>query len=173
MRPEGLASVLVSDGTLPLLLLGVRPGDRLLVEVLEGERRTLELPVAATAQQFLGVGAYLQRAALNRLLRDGSAAEAYLTWLNTLEPRARRHVGLLFDGGFDLLLGGATFGFHRPLPEETVRSLCPARSAPAHRHEERHEREPSSKQRGRISRFEWFHEPLGVLSTSAHYRESV
>jgi putative ABC transport system permease protein len=54
-------------------LLGVRPGDRLLVEVLEGERRTLELPVAATAQQFLGVGAYLQRAALNRLLREGDA----------------------------------------------------------------------------------------------------
>jgi putative ABC transport system permease protein len=54
-------------------LLGVRSGDRLLVEVLEGERRTLELPVAATAQQYLGVGAYMQRAALNRLLREGDA----------------------------------------------------------------------------------------------------
>jgi putative ABC transport system permease protein len=60
-------------------LLGVRPGDRLVVEVLEGERRTLSVPVAATAEQYLGVGAYMQRAALNRLLREGDALSgAYL-----------------------------------------------------------------------------------------------
>jgi hypothetical protein len=38
----------------------------------------------------------------DRLLRDGFAAEAYLTWLNTLDPDERRQVGLIFDGGFEL-----------------------------------------------------------------------
>jgi putative ABC transport system permease protein len=60
-------------------LLQVRPGDRLVVEVLEGQRQTLEVPVVATAEQYLGVGAYMRRGALNRLLREGDALSgAYL-----------------------------------------------------------------------------------------------
>jgi putative ABC transport system permease protein len=70
-------------------LLGVRPGDRLLVEVLEGERRTLAVPVAATAQQYLGVGAYMRRSALNRLLREGDVLSgAHLA----VDERARNRV---------------------------------------------------------------------------------
>ena len=60
-------------------LLQVRPGDRLVVEVLEGPRQTLEVPVVATAEQYLGVGAYMRRGALNRMLREGDALSgAYL-----------------------------------------------------------------------------------------------
>jgi putative ABC transport system permease protein len=74
LPPEG---VVLSDYLAGLI--GVRPGDRLQVEVLEGERRTLEVPVALTAEQYLGVGAYMQRRALNRLLREGDALSgAYL-----------------------------------------------------------------------------------------------
>jgi hypothetical protein len=47
----------------------------------------------------------------NRLLRDGFATEAYLSWLNTLEPRARKELGLLFNGGFELPLRNAGFGW--------------------------------------------------------------
>ncbi|MFZ0790831.1 MAG: ABC transporter permease, partial [Chromatiaceae bacterium] len=54
-------------------------GDALTVEVLEGQRRTLQVPVVATAEQYLGVSAYMQRSALNRLLREGDAVSgAYL-----------------------------------------------------------------------------------------------
>lgn len=60
-------------------LLHIRPGDALTVEVLEGQRRTLQVPVVATAEQYLGVSAYMQRSALNRLLREGDAVSgAYL-----------------------------------------------------------------------------------------------
>jgi putative ABC transport system permease protein len=76
-------------------LLGVRPGDRLLVELLEGERRTLSVPVAATAEQYLGVGAYMRRAALNRLLREGDAISgAYLA----VDAQRRGHVYAALKG---------------------------------------------------------------------------
>jgi len=47
----------------------------------------------------------------NRLLRDGFAAEAYLAWLNTLEPAARKQLGLLFNGGFELPLSNTGFAW--------------------------------------------------------------
>ena len=54
-------------------LLQVEPGDLLTVEVLEGSRPTLEVPVIATAKQDLGMNAYLQRQSLNLLLKEGGA----------------------------------------------------------------------------------------------------
>lgn len=54
-------------------ILGVRPGDWLTVEVLEGSRPVRRLPVVALAKQYIGVFAYMQRAALNRLMREGNA----------------------------------------------------------------------------------------------------
>ncbi len=53
--------------------LGVRPGDRLTVEVLEGSRPVREVPVVALVSEYIGVSAYMQRAALNRLMREGNA----------------------------------------------------------------------------------------------------
>ena len=60
-------------------ILKVGPGDYLTVEVLEGSRPTREVPVAGLANQYLGVSAYMQVAALNRLMREGDAISgAYL-----------------------------------------------------------------------------------------------
>ena len=52
--------------------LGVKPGDTLTIEVLEGDRRRLEIPVAGVTSEFLGVGAYMSLSALNRSLGDGA-----------------------------------------------------------------------------------------------------
>jgi putative ABC transport system permease protein len=52
-------------------ILHVKPGDMLTVEVLEGERRVLRLPVLGITKQYLGVSAYIQRETLNTLLREG------------------------------------------------------------------------------------------------------
>lgn len=68
LPPEG---VVLSDYLAELLQ--VRPGDRLVIDVLEGDRRTVQVAVAAIAEQYLGVGAYMRRSALNRLLREGDA----------------------------------------------------------------------------------------------------
>jgi len=54
-------------------LLQIEPGDLLTVEVLEGSRPTLQVPVIATAKQDLGVNVYLQRQTLNLLLKEGGA----------------------------------------------------------------------------------------------------
>lgn len=54
-------------------ILGVRVGDKLTVEVLEGNRPFREVPVAAVVRQYVGVGAYMQRSAVNRLMREGNA----------------------------------------------------------------------------------------------------
>ncbi len=59
--------------------LAIRPGDRLTVEVLEGERAVRELEVRALATEYAGMGAYMRREALHRLLRETDALSgAYL-----------------------------------------------------------------------------------------------
>ena len=54
-------------------ILHIRPGELLTVEVLEGSRPVLQVPVVGTTRQYLGVNAYMSRAALNRLMREGPA----------------------------------------------------------------------------------------------------
>ena len=54
-------------------MLGVKPGDAVQVEVLEGRRPTLEVPVAGLVTEFIGVGAYLDKGYLSRLLGEGPA----------------------------------------------------------------------------------------------------
>ncbi len=51
--------------------LGVTPGDIVQLEVLEGDRRRIQVPVAGITSEFLGVGAYMNLDALNRALGDG------------------------------------------------------------------------------------------------------
>jgi len=54
-------------------VLGVVPGDRLRLEVLEGARPVFELPVADTVDEYLGLGLYLEIGAVHRLLREGGS----------------------------------------------------------------------------------------------------
>jgi len=70
-------------------LLQIKPGDMLTIEVLEGHRRTVQVPVAATTKQYLGVTAYMQRPALNRLLREGDAISGALL---AVDERYQRQV---------------------------------------------------------------------------------
>ncbi len=70
-------------------ILDARPGDMLRVEFLEGHRRTLEVPLAAVANEYLGVNAYATRATVNRLLGEGGAISG--AWLS-VAPESRRAV---------------------------------------------------------------------------------
>jgi len=61
-------------------MLGVIPGDLLTVEILEGDRPIRQVPVVGLIREYLGVSAYMQLAALNRLMREGHAISgAYLS----------------------------------------------------------------------------------------------
>jgi len=57
--------------------LGVRVGDVLQVEVLEGRARTLHLVVDATVKEMMGLNAYMGRPALNRALGEGDLAGGF------------------------------------------------------------------------------------------------
>jgi putative ABC transport system permease protein len=68
-------------------MLHVQPGDMLTVEILEGRRRTVEVPVLGITQQYLGVSAYMQQDSLNALLREGNTVTgAYLAIEPGTEP---------------------------------------------------------------------------------------
>lgn len=56
-------------------LLEIKVGDRVIVEVLSGHRPTLELPVAATVGDLLGIPVYMNLDSLNRLLDEGDAID--------------------------------------------------------------------------------------------------
>lgn len=58
--------------------LGLRVGDRVRVEVLEGRERTLELAVGATVREMMGLNAYMDRPSLNRVLGDGDLSTGFM-----------------------------------------------------------------------------------------------
>ncbi|MBK9705289.1 MAG: ABC transporter permease [Betaproteobacteria bacterium] len=70
-------------------ILHVKPGDLLTVEVLEGNRRVVQVPVLGITRQFLGVSAYMQQESLNALLREGDVVSgAYLA----VDPGAEQNL---------------------------------------------------------------------------------
>jgi len=61
------------------LILGIRRGDLLTVEVLEGKRPIRQVTVAGLVSEYVGVSGYMDLSALNRLMREGHAISgAYL-----------------------------------------------------------------------------------------------
>ncbi|MBK7405364.1 MAG: FtsX-like permease family protein [Phycisphaerales bacterium] len=65
MPDDGL---LLSDSLAEIL--NVRPGDTVTLEILEGQRPTVTLPVSSIVRTYSGTSAYMSRAALNRLMRE-------------------------------------------------------------------------------------------------------
>ncbi len=60
-------------------VLGVEPGDRIRVEVLEGARPIREVEVVGLVEELIGLMAYMDRGALARLMReDASVSGAFL-----------------------------------------------------------------------------------------------
>jgi putative ABC transport system permease protein len=69
-------------------ILGVKAGDMLTVEVLEGAKPLRQVPVVGLAQQYIGVMGYMDLSALNRLMREDHAISgAYLTVDSLKQPK--------------------------------------------------------------------------------------
>ncbi|MDP1649753.1 MAG: ABC transporter permease [Rubrivivax sp.] len=62
--------------------LGLRVGDTVLAEVLEGRPRTLRLVVDATVREMMGLNAYMNRPALNRALGEGDLSSGFVLALD-------------------------------------------------------------------------------------------
>ncbi len=52
-------------------ILGAKVGDRIILEVQEGRRPTLEATIQGTITDYAGIGAYMEIGALQRLMREG------------------------------------------------------------------------------------------------------
>jgi putative ABC transport system permease protein len=65
--------------------LGLRVGDTVQVQVLEGRQRTVGVVLSATAREMMGLNAYMERRALNRLLQEGDQS----TWFALAVERGR------------------------------------------------------------------------------------
>lgn len=75
LLPE--AGLLLSDYLAKLL--NVREGDTLTVEVLEGRRPVLSLPVTRIVESYIGLNAYMYLPALNAVMQEGHAVSgAYI-----------------------------------------------------------------------------------------------
>lgn len=60
-------------------VLGAAPGDRVTIEVLEGKRAVLDVTISGLVDEQVGIAAYMNRAALNRVLGEqGSVSGAHL-----------------------------------------------------------------------------------------------
>jgi len=68
--------------------LGVKEGDQLLVEVLEGRRPKKLIQVSGLTAQYLGVGAYMHLDALNRLMDEGRAISGTFLDINPIHEQA-------------------------------------------------------------------------------------
>ncbi len=69
-------------------MLGVSPGDRLTVEVLEGERPVRRLAVVGTVEELVGLSAYMTLDGVSRLMREGGAfSGAFLAVEPSAAPR--------------------------------------------------------------------------------------
>jgi putative ABC transport system permease protein len=63
--------------------LGLRIGDGVRVEIQEGRPRAIELTVDGTVREMMGLNAYMERRALNRVLGEGDVASGFTV---ALEP---------------------------------------------------------------------------------------
>ena len=86
--PVPTEGLLMSDRLADKLRL--RPGDRVTVEVREGRRLVREVVVARTVRDMMGLNAFMERRALNRLLQEGDVA----TQFTLRAPGAATHTAL-------------------------------------------------------------------------------
>lgn len=71
--------------------LGVGPGDRLVMEVLEGAQPVREVRVAGLVNEFIGLSAYMELNGLNALMQEGDVVSG--AWLAVDHAQ----LGTLFD----------------------------------------------------------------------------
>ncbi len=80
------AGVVLSDGLAGLL--GVSRGQRVTLEVLEGNRSVHDLVVSEIVSEYLGTNAYMSLAALHRLMQEGNTLSGAYLQVDRGEERA-------------------------------------------------------------------------------------
>jgi putative ABC transport system permease protein len=108
LPPKGLVI-----STMLARLLEVRPGDEITIEVLEGRRPVVSVPVAATFETYIGSPAYMEISALNELMREGPSVTAVHMKVDPLRQReVFRELKQLPQVGAVTLRSAAVSTFH-------------------------------------------------------------
>jgi putative ABC transport system permease protein len=76
LRPVVLPESGLAISAILAQILGVQVGDFVEVDLLEGQRRTVTLPVAATVEDYLGLRGMMDAEALARLMREAPAVNS-------------------------------------------------------------------------------------------------
>ena len=71
LRPVVLPDVGLAISQMLAQVLGVHAGDVVEVDLLEGQRRTVSVPVTALVEDYFGIRGMMGAAALARLMREG------------------------------------------------------------------------------------------------------
>jgi putative ABC transport system permease protein len=102
-------------------MLQVRIGDVVEVEILEGQRPELQVPVTALFETYIGAPAYMEIGALNRALREGSALTSVHLRVDPVAEKelynALREIPLISSV---VLKSAALRGFHETLADTIV-----------------------------------------------------
>lgn len=103
-------------------VLGVRVGESVQVEVLEGERPTVQLPVTGLIKDFAGTAAYMHINSMNRLMREGHVVSGAFVAADSAQ--VDRLYGELKNAprvASVLIKGGAIRGFRETVAENILR----------------------------------------------------
>ncbi len=74
-------------------MLGIRGGDMLTVEVLEGNRPEIRVPVAGLVKQYIGLMGFMDLSELNKVMKEGNAISgAYLSVDEKYRPEIYRRL---------------------------------------------------------------------------------
>jgi putative ABC transport system permease protein len=71
LRPVVLPETGLAVSTMLAQVLGVQTGDFVEVDLLEGQRRTVMLPIATQVEDYFGLRAMMDAESLSRLMREG------------------------------------------------------------------------------------------------------
>jgi putative ABC transport system permease protein len=64
-------------------ILGIVPGQTVTVEVLEGNRPVVDIPVTSTVDELVGLAAYMDQRALHRLMNEGETSNGAFLMVDT------------------------------------------------------------------------------------------
>jgi putative ABC transport system permease protein len=100
--------------------LSVKAGDELEVRQLEGRRRIVRVPVAFVIDEYVGLAAYMDRAALNRLAGDGPVAASAALKIDPLRERELFHAVRDIPGIFTISLQRHAYTKFRELVDQNI-----------------------------------------------------
>ncbi|MFN8947952.1 MAG: ABC transporter permease [Alphaproteobacteria bacterium] len=103
--------------------LAVSAGDMLDLRQLDGRRRVARMPVAFVIDEYVGLAAYMDRRALNRLAGDGPVAASAALKIDPLRERELFHAVRDIPGIFTISLQRHAYTRFRELVDQNIMTM--------------------------------------------------